>query len=165
MANESQGKRSAARGDSRLVALTHELGAQLRRMRGAGPKIMQLLSMIELERPSGEASAHALGTLPEARGPVPLRRLRRVIEQDLDVGRTFEFGYPPRSPWLSMLRRLTFPPPTLLLRRMEIQTLSLLGELRAGGAWAAIAAEHWAAQPPLTPLDQEDAAFFKRRNN
>ena len=51
MANESEGERSAARGEARLVALTHELGAQLRRMRGAGPKIMQLLSMIELQRP------------------------------------------------------------------------------------------------------------------
>ena len=424
MANESQGKRSAARGDSRLVALTHELGAQLRPMSGAGPKIMQLLSMIELEKPSGEASARALGALPEAPEAIPLRRLRRVIEQDLDarlqdvfvafdeqpfalaslgqvhrartrdgervavkvqhpgvadaidgdlrtigivgpivqrlapasdagallgevrerigdeidyeieaqhqrrlarlfrghphvrvprvhtdlstrrvlvteyveglrfdeiaqldesqrdrvgeivfrfyfgllwrerivagdphpencllcpdgrvclldfallrglereyldgernvmravidadpaavysgverlgylaksqssdpaalleylatagewllaeglrridpgyVRRTFEIGYPPRSPWLSMLRGLTFPAPTLLLRRMEIQMLSLLGQLRAGGAWAAIAAEHWAAQPPPTPLAQEDAAFFKRRSN
>jgi len=49
MASESQGERSAARGEARLVALTQELGAQLRRMSGAGPKIMQLLSMIELE--------------------------------------------------------------------------------------------------------------------
>jgi len=424
MANESEGERSAARGEARLVALTQELGAQLRRMRGAGPKITQLLSMIELERPSGGGSARALGTLPEARETVPFRRLRRVIEQDLDtrledvfaafdeqpfaiaslgqvhrghtrdgeqvavkvqhpgvaeaidgdlrtialvgpivkrlapasdagallsevrerigdeidyeieaqhqrrlarlfeghphvrvprvhtalstrrvlvteyveglrfdeiaqldeaqrdcvgeivfrfyfgllwrerivagdphpencllcpdgrvclldfallrgvepeyldgernvmravidadpdavhravehlgylaksqasdpaalleyiatvgewllaegvrridpgyVSRTFEVGYPPRSPWLSMLRHLTLPPATLLLRRMEVQMLSLLGQLRAGGAWAAIAAEHWAAQPPSTPLGQADTAFFKRRSN
>jgi hypothetical protein len=66
------------------------------------------------------------------------------------VARTLELGYPPRSPWFSVLRRLTFPPPTLLLRRMEIQMLSLLGELRAGADWAAIAAEHWAAHPPPT---------------
>jgi predicted unusual protein kinase regulating ubiquinone biosynthesis (AarF/ABC1/UbiB family) len=424
MGNESEAKRSAARGEARLVALTQELGTQLRRMRGAGPKITQLLSMIELQGSSGEASARALGTLSEAREPIPLRRLRRVIEQDLDarlqdvfaafdeqpfaiaslgqvhrahtrdgeqvavkvqhpgiaeaidgdlrtialvgpivqrlapasdagallsevrerigeeidyeieaqhqrrlarlfvghphvrvprvytdlstrrvlvteyveglrfdeiaqldeaerdrvgeivfhfyfgllwrerivagdphpencmlcpdgrvclfdfalmrglepeyldgersvmravidadpaavydaverlgylarsrscdpaallaylatagewflaegfrridpgyVRRTFEFGYPPRSPWLSMLRGLTFPPPALLMRRMEIQMLSLLGQLRAGGAWAAIAAKHWAAQPPPTPLGQEDAAFFKRRSN
>jgi hypothetical protein len=42
--------------------------------------------------------------------------------------------------------------------------LSLLGELGAGGDWAAIAAEHWAGQPPLTSLGQEDAAFFQRRS-
>jgi predicted unusual protein kinase regulating ubiquinone biosynthesis (AarF/ABC1/UbiB family) len=79
------------------------------------------------------------------------------------VLRTLDSGYPPRSPWFSVLRRLTFPPPTLLLRRMEIQMLSLLGKLRAGGNWATIAAEHWADQPPLTPLGRQDAAFFQRR--
>jgi predicted unusual protein kinase regulating ubiquinone biosynthesis (AarF/ABC1/UbiB family) len=79
------------------------------------------------------------------------------------VARTFELAYPPRSPWFSVLRRMTFPAPTLLLRRMEAQTLSLLGELRAGGDWAAIAAEHWANQPPSTPLGREEAAFFDVR--
>lgn len=78
------------------------------------------------------------------------------------VRRILESGYPPRSPWLPLLRRLTFPPATLLLRRMEIQMLSLLAELRAAGDWAMIAAEQWADQPPLTPLGREDAAFFKR---
>ena len=81
------------------------------------------------------------------------------------VHRTFESGYPPQSPWFSMLRRLTFPPPALLLRRMEIQMLSLLGELRATGDWAMIAADHWADQPPRTPLGREDAAFFHRHGN
>jgi predicted unusual protein kinase regulating ubiquinone biosynthesis (AarF/ABC1/UbiB family) len=79
------------------------------------------------------------------------------------VRRTLELGYPPRSPWFSVMQRLALPPPTLLLRRMEVQMLSLLGELRAGGNWAAIAAEHWAGQPPSTELGREDAAFFERR--
>jgi predicted unusual protein kinase regulating ubiquinone biosynthesis (AarF/ABC1/UbiB family) len=78
------------------------------------------------------------------------------------VHRTVELAYPPRSPWFSMMRRLTLPPPTLLLRRMEVQMLSLLGQLRAGGDWAAIAAEHWANQPPSTLLGGEDRAFFAR---
>ena len=78
------------------------------------------------------------------------------------VHRTFKSGYPPQSPWFSMLRRLTFPPPTLLLRRMEIQMLSLLGELRASGDWASIAAEHWADQPPQTQVGRDDDAFFQR---
>ena len=79
------------------------------------------------------------------------------------VRRTLELGYPPRSPWFSVMQRLALPPPTLLLRRMEVQMLSLLGELHAGGNWAAIAAEHWAGQPPSTELGREDAAFFQRR--
>ena len=43
--------------------------------------------------------------------------------------------------------------------------LSLLGELRAAGDWAMIAAEHWAGQPPHTPLGREDAVFFHRHSN
>ncbi|MGH2887518.1 MAG: ABC1 kinase family protein, partial [Solirubrobacteraceae bacterium] len=75
--------------------MTEELGTQLQRMRGAGPKIKQLLSMIQFENVSAEAAPRALGALPEAREPLPLRRLRRVIEQDLgvrlqDVFSTFE---------------------------------------------------------------------------
>jgi predicted unusual protein kinase regulating ubiquinone biosynthesis (AarF/ABC1/UbiB family) len=81
------------------------------------------------------------------------------------VRRTVELGYPPRSPWFSAMRRLTLPPPTLLLRRMEVQMLSLLGELRAGGDWAEIAAEHWADHPPSTSLGREDAAFFQPRRS
>ena len=81
------------------------------------------------------------------------------------VRRALETGFPPRSPWFSMLRRLAFPPPALLLRRMEIQMLSLLGELRAASDWARIATELWADQPPQTPLGRQDAAFFHRHGN
>jgi hypothetical protein len=38
------------------------------------------------------------------------------------------------------------PPPTLLLRRMEVQVLSLLGEFRAGADWGAITAEYHAGR-------------------
>ena len=91
-----------------------------------------------------------------------LARGFRRIDPDY-VRRTLELGYPPRSPWFSAMQRLTLPPPTLLLRRMEVQMLFLLGELHAGGDWAAIAAEHWAGRPPSTELGREDAAFFARR--
>jgi predicted unusual protein kinase regulating ubiquinone biosynthesis (AarF/ABC1/UbiB family) len=79
------------------------------------------------------------------------------------VHQVLELGYPPRSPWFSVMQRMTLPPPTLLLRRMEVQLLSLLGELRASGHWAAIAAQHWAGQPPSSELGQEESAFFERR--
>jgi len=84
MVNESGEKGSAEPGDARLVALTEELGAQLWRMGAAGPKITQLLSMVQLEGASGDAP-RLLGALVEAREPLPLRRVRRVIEQDLDA--------------------------------------------------------------------------------
>ena len=85
MVNGSDGEGSGEHGDARLLALTDELGVQLRRMGAAGPKIMQLLSMVQLETASGEAPVRPLGTLVEAREPLPLRRVRRVIEQDLDA--------------------------------------------------------------------------------
>jgi hypothetical protein len=72
----------------------------------------------------------------------------------------FDVGYPPRSPYFDSMRRLTIPPPTLLLRRMELQMLRLLGALEAAGDWGAIAAEHHSGQPPATPLGREDRAFF-----
>ena len=79
------------------------------------------------------------------------------------VGHVLGLGYPPHSPWFALMRRLRMPPRSLLLRRMEVQLLSLLGELRAGGDWGAIAAEHHAGEPPSTTIGQEDLAFFEPR--
>jgi predicted unusual protein kinase regulating ubiquinone biosynthesis (AarF/ABC1/UbiB family) len=76
------------------------------------------------------------------------------------VGRIVELGYPPRSPHFAAMRRMRMPPPTLLMRRMELQLLSLLGELRAGADWGAISAEHHSATPPSTAIGREDHAFF-----
>jgi hypothetical protein len=87
--------------------------------------------------------------------------LRRV-DRDFVEG-IVELGYPPRSPWFALMRRMRIAPPTLLLRRMELQVLSVLGELGAGGDWGAIAAEHYAAAPVSTALGSEDRAFFERR--
>ncbi len=81
------------------------------------------------------------------------------------VGRTLESGYPPRSPWLGMMQRMSLPASTFLVRRMEVQLLSLLGELGAGGNWASISAEHWAGRPPSTVLGQQDADFFEQRGS
>ena len=80
-----------------------------------------------------------------------------------DVDRVVALGYPPRSPWFAQMRRLSLPAPTLLLRRMELQVLSVLGDLRAGADWGALAAEHHAGATPSTALGREDHAFFARR--
>jgi hypothetical protein len=50
------------------------------------------------------------------------------------------------------------PPPTLLLRRMEIQVLNLLGDFRAEADWGAITAEHHSGKPPSTALGSEEQA-------
>ena len=117
----------------------------------------------------------ALGYLPESREFDPeallehlataggwlLDRGFRRLDAD-DVERIVEAGYPPRSPWFALMRRERIPPATLLLRRMEIQVLSVLGELRAGADWGAMAAEHYAGESASTALGREDRAFFVR---
>jgi predicted unusual protein kinase regulating ubiquinone biosynthesis (AarF/ABC1/UbiB family) len=80
-----------------------------------------------------------------------------------EVDRVIALDYPPRSPWFAQMRRLSLPAPTLLLRRMELQVLSVLGDLRAGADWGALAAEHHAGATPSTALGREDHAFFARR--
>jgi predicted unusual protein kinase regulating ubiquinone biosynthesis (AarF/ABC1/UbiB family) len=79
------------------------------------------------------------------------------------VTEIFELGYPPRSPYFPLMRRLRMPPPTLLLRRMELQVLSLLGDFHAGADWGAITAEHHSDKPASTALGREDHAFLERR--
>ena len=79
------------------------------------------------------------------------------------VARVFELGYPPRSPYLAVMRQLRMPPRTLLLRRMEVQLLALLGDLHAAADWGAIAGEHHAGAPASTPLGREDHALHTRR--
>jgi predicted unusual protein kinase regulating ubiquinone biosynthesis (AarF/ABC1/UbiB family) len=74
-----------------------------------------------------------------------------------------ELGYPPRSPYFALMRRLRMPPPTLLLRRMEVQVLALLGDFHAGADWGAITAEHHSGKPASTALGREDHAFHERR--
>ena len=150
-------------------------------LRGLEPEYLDgeravMAAVIDADPDSVSGALERLGYLAEAQSYDPaalLEHLATAGEWLLAKGfrrinpgyvrRTLEAGYPPRSPWISVLRRMTFPPRTLLLRRMEVQMLSLLGELRAGGDWAAIAAEHWADQPRSTPLGREDAAFFERR--
>jgi hypothetical protein len=86
----------------------------------------------------------------------------RRIDADF-VTRILELGYPPRSPFFGVMRHLRMPPATLLLRRLEVQVLSLLGDLHAGADWGAISAEHHSDKPPSTALGREDHAFWAPR--
>jgi hypothetical protein len=81
MAKPRGGERSNAREEARALALAEELGGQLGRLKGAGPKIRQFLSMVQLDRaPEVERSQTALGALPDGARAVPFGRVRRVIE-------------------------------------------------------------------------------------
>ena len=74
------------------------------------------------------------------------------------VREILELGYPPRSPHFGLMRRLHMPANTLLRRRMEVQLLSLPGELGASRDWAAITAEHHSGRPASTDLGREERA-------
>jgi predicted unusual protein kinase regulating ubiquinone biosynthesis (AarF/ABC1/UbiB family) len=67
--------------DARALALVEELGAQIGRLKGAGPKLTQFLSMLPLERDEPSAP----GDLPDGARPVDFGQVKRVIEKDLDA--------------------------------------------------------------------------------
>ena len=73
-----QGERAPSRGDAQALALTEELGAQLGRMKGAGAKLVQLLSMLAFQR---ERSEGALGALRADAAPVAFDRVRPIFSR------------------------------------------------------------------------------------
>ena len=79
------------------------------------------------------------------------------------VRRQMEVGSSPRSPWFEQMRRQTVPPEALLIRRMEGLLFGVLGELRAGADWGAMAQEYIADAPPATPLGREEVDHYLER--
>ena len=61
------------------------------------------------------------------------------------------------------MNQFTLPPETILIRRMHGIVGVVLGQLRAGADWGAIAAEYLHGEPPATPLGEAEAEFFTRR--
>jgi predicted unusual protein kinase regulating ubiquinone biosynthesis (AarF/ABC1/UbiB family) len=76
------------------------------------------------------------------------------------VRQTVEATGSPRSPWFDQMRRQSVPAQALLLRRGEGLLFSVLGELRAGADWGAMAREYIDGADPSTPHGEEDAAFW-----
>jgi predicted unusual protein kinase regulating ubiquinone biosynthesis (AarF/ABC1/UbiB family) len=61
------------------------------------------------------------------------------------------------------VNQFTLPPEAILIRRMHGIVVVVLGQLRAGADWGAIAAEYLYGDPPATPLGQDEADFYARR--
>jgi predicted unusual protein kinase regulating ubiquinone biosynthesis (AarF/ABC1/UbiB family) len=61
------------------------------------------------------------------------------------------------------LSQFTLPADTILIRRMHVIVGVVLGQLRAGADWGAIAAEYLHRGPPATPLGEAEAEYFTRR--
>ena len=132
----------APQDDARVRALAEELGAQLRRLKGAGPKLTQFLSMLQLDRAG--AVEQSPGALPEGAHAVPFGRVRRVIEHDLGARMRDVFAEVDEVPF----------------------ALASLGQVHRGrtsdGTDVAIKVQHPGA-PASTPLGREDHALHTRR--
>ncbi len=58
------------------------------------------------------------------------------------------------------INQFTLPPETVLIRRMHGIVGIVLGQLRAGADWGAIAAEYLHGEPAATALGEAEAEFF-----
>jgi hypothetical protein len=63
----------------------------------------------------------------------------------------------------SQVNQFTLPPESVLIRRMHGIVAIVLGQLRAGADWGAIASEYLHGEPAATSLGSEEADFFLRR--
>src|SRR5689334_21556752 len=61
------------------------------------------------------------------------------------------------------LDAFTLPPEAILIRRMHAFVAVVLGQLRAGANWGAIAAEYLHGEAPATPLGRAEGEFFAQR--
>jgi predicted unusual protein kinase regulating ubiquinone biosynthesis (AarF/ABC1/UbiB family) len=67
-----------------------------------------------------------------------------------------------RTAMRMQVNQFTLPPDAILIRRMHGIVAVVLGQLRAGADWGAIAAEYLHGEPPATPLGQAEADFLAR---
>jgi len=69
----------------------------------------------------------------------------------------------PRSSFYRLMRRENLPANELMGRRMESGVLAVLGQLGATRNWYRIGREWWFADPPATPLGEQEWAYFESR--
>jgi predicted unusual protein kinase regulating ubiquinone biosynthesis (AarF/ABC1/UbiB family) len=68
-----------------------------------------------------------------------------------------------RAEMREQVNQFALPPETLLIRRMHAIVAIVLGRLRAGADWGAIAAEYLHGAPPATPLGRAEAEYLASR--
>ncbi len=68
-----------------------------------------------------------------------------------------------RAAMKTQVNQFTLPPEAILIRRMHGIVAVVLGQLRAGADWAAIAAEYLHGAPPATALGEAEAEFLRSR--
>jgi predicted unusual protein kinase regulating ubiquinone biosynthesis (AarF/ABC1/UbiB family) len=70
----------------------------------------------------------------------------------------------PRSSYFREMRHQDMRPEHLFGRRMEMLTLAVLSQLRAGANWHRIAREWMYGEDPVTELGRQEAEFYGRRD-
>jgi predicted unusual protein kinase regulating ubiquinone biosynthesis (AarF/ABC1/UbiB family) len=89
---------------------------------------------------------------------------RRFFPADVRRNRDRERPDPEERAAMRMqVNQFTLPAEAILIRRMHGIVAVVLGQLRAGADWGAIAAEYLHGEPPATPLGQAEADFLARR--
>jgi predicted unusual protein kinase regulating ubiquinone biosynthesis (AarF/ABC1/UbiB family) len=88
------------------------------------------------------------------------RRFSPLDRRDLDRERS---DPEERAAMRMQVNQFTLPPEAILIRRMHGIVAVVLGQLRAGANWGAIAAEYLHGEAPATPLGQAEAEFLARR--
>ena len=68
-----------------------------------------------------------------------------------------------RDSMRDQVNRFALPPEAILIRRMHGIVAVVLGQLRAGADWGAIAAEYLHGAPPATELGEAEAGFLADR--
>jgi predicted unusual protein kinase regulating ubiquinone biosynthesis (AarF/ABC1/UbiB family) len=90
--------------------------------------------------------------------------LRRFSPDRAPRGRDRERPHSEQRPATkTQVNQFTLPPESILIRRMHGIVAVVLGQLRAGADWGAIAAEYLHGATPATPLGQAEANFFAAR--
>ena len=82
-----------------------------------------------------------------------------TVDRALVAKVLIDFGDPRSDHW-ELMKRETMPPDAMLARRMEALMLGVLGQLGATANWHRIAREWLFADPPSTPLGEQEAEFF-----
>lgn len=130
---------------------------------GRAAEVHRLLSALGyLPRPDEFEPEAVLGQLASAGEWYFTPGFKRLSPQY--VADAVELGSSPRSPYFDLMRRETLPPQALLIRRMEGLVFTVLGELRAGADWHALAREFFADAGPSTPLGALDAEYWASRD-
>src|SRR5919201_3146826 len=89
---------------------------------------------------------------------------RRFSPEDMGRGRNRERpDEEERAAMRAQVNQFTLPAESILIRRTHGIVAVVLGQLRAGADWGAIAAEYLHGEPPSTALGEAEAALLARR--